>query len=197
MNPPESAAPSVSLTAVERLEAFEEIKRVFARRLRALDHREWDVYPLLHTEDVVSETWGDLPEEAQPRTDGVSNRVVGRAALQTTIREFIDGPVRMTTVHHGHNPEITLTSDATATGVWAMEDELWWTHGEREERLKGYGHYYEEYAKVAGEWLISYRSLTRLREETTTGFYDFLLRTGDGPVGEGRPRARETGPSGL
>lgn len=179
----ESPATPVALSTAERLEALEEIKRVFARRLRALDLKEWDVYPLLHTEDVVSETWSDLPEEAQPRTDGVGNRVVGRAALQTMIREFIDGPVRMTTVHHGHNPEITLTSETTATGVWAMEDELWWTNGEREERLKGYGHYHEEYEKVSGEWLISYRRLTRLREDTTAGFYDFLVRAADGSSG--------------
>ncbi len=48
-----------------------------------------------------------------------------------------------------------------------MEDELWWTNGDVEEHLHGYGHYHEEYRKVEGKWLISYRTLTRLRETAT------------------------------
>ncbi len=79
----------------------------------------------------------------------------------------------VTSVHHGHTPEIVLTSDTTATGIWAMEDELWWTNGDVEEHLHGYGHYHEEYRKVEGKWLISYRTLTRLRETATPNFYDY------------------------
>jgi hypothetical protein len=72
-------------------------------------------------------------------------------------------------VHHAHTPEIELTSDTTATGVWAMEDMLWWTNAdEMEEHLHGYGQYHEEYRSVEGHWLISYRSLTRLRVDATT-----------------------------
>lgn len=32
----------------------------------------------------------------------------------------------------------------------------------------------EEYRLVAGRWLISYRSLSRLRVDATPGFYSFL-----------------------
>ena len=42
------------------------------------------------------------------------------------LRETLDD---VTTVHHGHMPEIELTSDTTATGLWAMEDHLWWPEG--------------------------------------------------------------------
>ncbi|VTR09607.1 Bile acid 7-alpha dehydratase [Clostridioides difficile] len=160
----------IELTTAERLEAIESIKRVFARRLRCLDEKEWDVYPTLHTEDVVSETWADASEDRRPSTDGVSNRVVGRDRLRDTISSLLDGDVKITTVHHAHTPEIELLSDTTARGTWAMEDHLWWHNGNVEEHLHGFGHYHEEYRKVDGEWLISYRSLSRIRVDKTPGF---------------------------
>ncbi|MFI0446532.1 hypothetical protein [Actinomadura sp. 6N118] len=46
--------------------------------------------------------------------------------------------------------------------------------GDREEHLHGYGHYHEEYRRMGDHWLISYRNLSRLREDRTPGFYDFL-----------------------
>ncbi len=55
-----------------------------------------------------------------------------------------------------------------------MEDQLWWTNGAVEEHLHGWGHYHEEYRRVDGVWLISYRALTRLRQVHTPGFFDFL-----------------------
>ncbi|PTR24925.1 SnoaL-like protein [Rhodococcus sp. OK519] len=153
--------PSLTLSPAEQLLAVEEIKQVFARRLRIMDTKQWDLYGSVHTEDVVSESWG------------AGNRVTGRDLLADAIRNTLDGKVFVTSVHHGHQPEITLTSDTTATGIWAMEDELWWTNGDAEEHLHGYGHYHEEYRKVEGTWLISYRKLTRLRETASPDFYDY------------------------
>ncbi|NEW46290.1 nuclear transport factor 2 family protein [Nocardia cyriacigeorgica] len=161
-------------TAAEQLLAIEDIKRTFAARLRCMDTKQWELYPLLHTDDVVSETWGGLPDDKQPQTDGARNRIVGNHRLAEAIRTLLDGVTTVTTVHHGHTPEIELTSDTTATGIWAMEDKLWWRNGDREEHLHGYGHYHEEYRKVGGRWLISYRTLTRLREDKTPGFFDYL-----------------------
>lgn len=56
-----------------------------------------------------------------------------------------------------------------------MEDELWWTNGENEEHLHGYGHYHEKYRRVDGTWLISYRNLARLREVHTPNFLDYRV----------------------
>ena len=91
---------TVTLTGLDRVLALEEIKRVFAARLYALDMKQWDVYPTLHTEDVISETWGGLPADRQPTSDGVANRVVGNTRLGETIRAFMDGEKRITSVHH-------------------------------------------------------------------------------------------------
>lgn len=161
----------ITLTAGEQLLAIESIKNTFAARLRCMDNKQWEIYPTLHTEDVVSETWGGAPIDRQPQTDGVANRVVGNERLARTISALLDGATKITSVHHGHTPEIELTSNVTARGIWAMEDKLWWTNGDHEEHLHGYGHYHEEYRQEGGRWLISYRSLTRLRVDTTPNFH--------------------------
>ncbi len=158
----------LALSPSEQLLAIEEIKRLFAARLRCLDTRDWDSYGSFHTEDVVSDSWRDGPAGAS------GEPVVGRDRLAAAIRHAMDGPVRLTTVHHGHTPEIELTSDTTAHGVWAMEDQLWWTEGGREHHLHGYGHYFEEYRATEGRWLISRRTLTRLRVDATPGFFSYL-----------------------
>ncbi|WP_305093014.1 nuclear transport factor 2 family protein [Prescottella sp. R16] len=170
----ETPTAQLTLSPVEQLLAIEEIKKVFAGRLRVMDTKQWDLYGSFHTEDVVSETWGGLPGDKQPQTNGTGGRVVGREALTKAISGMLGGPTPVTTAHHGHTPEITLTSDTTATGIWPMEDELWWTNGDVEEHLHGYGHYHEEYRKVGDRWLISYRALTRLREVHTPNFFSYM-----------------------
>lgn len=157
------------MTPLDRLLSIEEIKQVFAGRLRCLDLKEWDRYGDFHTEDVVSDTWRDRHD-----AEGEAPVVVGRARLTAAIRRALGGPVHITTVHHGHSPEIELLTDETARGAWAMEDKLWWTNGEKEEHLHGYGHYLEEYRRVDGRWLISRRTLRRLRVDRTPGFFGYL-----------------------
>lgn len=168
------ASAEITLSIPEQLWAIECIKNTFAERLRCMDRKEWDRYPALHTDDVVSETWGGLPKDKQPDTDGVANRIVGTGPLTKAISALLDGPVKVTSVHHAHTPQIELTSDTTARGTWAMEDKLWWTNGDHEEHLHGYGHYHEEYRKVGERWLISYRTLVRIREDKTPGFFDLI-----------------------
>ncbi|WP_127784154.1 nuclear transport factor 2 family protein [Rhodococcus sp. X156] len=152
--------PALTTSLVEQLLAIEEIKRLFAQRLRVMDTKQWDHYGELHTADVVSEAY-------------VGRQVIGREALTRAIRTTLDGPTTVTSVHHGHTPEIVLDSDTTAHGTWAMEDKLWWRNGDQDELLHGFGHYHEQYRKVDGAWLISHRRLTRLRVDTTPGFYDY------------------------
>jgi len=75
----------------------------------------------------------------------------------------------VTTCHHGHMPEIELTSATTATGIWAMEDHLWFSEGHPLgiAQLHGYGHYHETYEKVGDRWYIKSLVLTRLRVDAT------------------------------
>lgn len=176
---PRTDTPPTALTlpAVEQLLAIEEIKRTFAGRLRCMDTKDWGKYASFHTDDVVSDSWRSdgaaqpKGNTAQPKEDSAA-QVTGAAALTDAIRRTLDGDTPVTSVHHGHTPEIELTSDETAHGVWAMEDRLWWSRGDTTEWLHGYGHYHEEYRKAGGRWLISYRALTRLRVEASPGFYE-------------------------
>ena len=143
---------------------LEAIRAVFARRLYVMDTKQWDGYGPCHTEDVVSESWAAGGGEAQ---------VQGRQALTEKIRDTLDGASPVTSVHHGHTPLIEYagphpeTGEPTATGIWSMEDRLWWrVENGRERWLHGRGHYHERYRRVEGQWLISYRRLERLRVDT-------------------------------
>lgn len=75
----------ITLTVDEQLLAIESVKNIFAGRLRCMDNKQWELYPTLHTEDGISETWGGAPIDRKPQTDGVANRVVGvRAVMKDT-----------------------------------------------------------------------------------------------------------------
>jgi len=135
-----------------RLTAVADITNLVARRCRSLDAQDWDEYAGCHTSDVVS--WAIGSEQ------GVEEPTRGIEAVTAFLREQLAGK---TTVHHVHSPEITLTSDSTATGTWAMEDRLWWQHDGQERWLHGFGHYEETYEKNDGQWLIASRRLVRTR----------------------------------
>ncbi len=162
------------MDVLEKLAATSEIKDLMYKRIRYMDTKQWDMYSTVHTEDHVSHTYGELPEDGQPDSGGAQSGVQGHVALTEAIRSLMEEPVPMTSCHHVHAPEITFTSDTTAEGIWPMEDELWWQNGDIEETLHGWGHYHEKYRKENGKWLIYYRSLSRLRVVSSPNFY---LRT--------------------
>lgn len=131
------------------MDDIEAIKQLKAKYFRTMDTKDWDGMRSVFSDDVVmdtSESGGDVMRGADP--------------FMTFLRGVLDGVV---TVHQGHMPEIELTSDTTATGIWALEDRLRWTDGSE---LQGYGHYHETYVKVDGRWYISSSKLTRLRTDT-------------------------------
>ena len=63
------------------------------------------------------------------------------------------------TVHHGHDPQITLTGSDSAHARWSMYDRLEFGS----EVMHGYGHYHDEYRLQEGRWRITSLRLTRLR----------------------------------
>ena len=133
---------------VNALEEIEEIKKLKARYFRLLDKKLWDEWRDVFTEDAVLRH-GPNPED---RFDG-RDEIVGQ------LSEILSDAV---TVHHGHMPEIELTSETTATGTWSMFDYVQMP----EFTLKGYGHYEEEYLKEDGKWRIKNLLLTRLHVDT-------------------------------
>lgn len=133
-----------------RATEIEAIQQLKARYFRTMDTKDWAGMRQVFTDDVVMDT-----------SDAGGSVVVGADDFLVFLREMLDGA---TTVHHGHMPEIELTSDTTATGIWALNDIVIFPTGVR---LDGYGHYHETYRKVAGAWRIASSKLTRLHVDLT------------------------------
>jgi len=137
---------------------IEDIKQLKAKYFRALDTKDWSAFREVFSPDFVSDT-----------TESGGKVIQGADAFVAFVRRTLDSS---TTVHHGHMPEIAITSPDTADGVWAMEDLV---------RLmpfvdmRGYGHYHEKYVKADGQWRISYSRLTRLRMDMRLFIVSFKM----------------------
>ncbi|MDQ2649311.1 MAG: nuclear transport factor 2 family protein [Actinomycetota bacterium] len=129
---------------------IEAIKQLKARYFRTLDTKDWAAFRQVFTDDVVIDT-----------TASGGELITGADAFLTYLDTALAGT---TTVHQGHMPEIEVTSDSTATGIWALHDIVIWPGGMR---LDGYGHYHETYTKTADGWRIAGSKLTRLHTDFT------------------------------
>lgn len=141
------------MTDVERLLAIEDIKQLKARYFLCADLKDWDGW-----REHVFAPDGELHvPEIRPEP------YVGITAIIELIAPLLDG---VRTIHHGHMPIIDILSADRATGIWAMEDVLFWPEaryaGTTSGRMHGYGHYHEEYVKLAAGWRISKLRLDRL-----------------------------------
>ena len=102
---------------IERYLALEEIKQLKARYFRYLDTKNWSGMETLFTPDAQAVY--NLVDASGLGT--LNEPVVGPSAIAAFIQRGVDPLV---TVHHGHMPEIELTSETTARAIWAMEDIL-------------------------------------------------------------------------
>ena len=134
------------------MDDIEAIKQLKARYFRMMDTKDWDGMRQVFADDVLIDT-----------TDSGGRVVEGADDFMAGLRGLLADVV---TVHHGHMPEIELTSPTTATGIWAMEDWLRWPDGME---LHGAGHYHETYEKIDGHWRIKAMTLTRLRTDFKQG----------------------------
>jgi uncharacterized protein (TIGR02246 family) len=130
------------------MEDLEAIRQLKARYFRTMDTKDWDGMRQVFTDDVVIDT-----------TASGGGVVTGAEDFLAFLQEALAGTV---TVHQGHMPEIELTSDTTAIGIWALNDIVIWPNGMR---LDGYGHYHETYVKGPDGWRIATSTLTRLHAD--------------------------------
>jgi hypothetical protein len=142
------------MDVLARLAAIEEIRHLKARYFRFLDLQDWPAYCALFTVDGVLEV-----ESLRRKDDAgaaLTRKETGRTAIGNWISSVLDGAV---TVHHGHMPEINVTSAEHATAIWAMEDLVQWP----DRAIHGFGHYHDVYKREDGAWRIAASRLTRLR----------------------------------
>ena len=144
---------------IERLMAAEEIRQLKARYFRCMDTKDWAGFEQVFATDAVM----DMSTEIGDRAGQGSGITRGAAEIASMVCNVVGAVV---TVHHGHMPEIEITSPTTARGVWAMEDKLRWPEGSSVRTMHGYGHYHETYERTEQGWRIKTITLTRLRVDT-------------------------------
>src|SRR3954447_17095796 len=142
---------SLNLEQIADVLAIHDVK---SRYFRYLDTKEWASWRELFTDDLVFY----MEDSAVPAT--TEPITVGGDTFVEYVSDLLKTSV---TVHHGHMPQIDITSEREATGVWAMFDFVDDPEGDMG-AFKGYGHYHERYVKSDdGRWRIAELRLTRLR----------------------------------
>lgn len=129
---------------------IEAIKQLKARYFRYMDTKQWEKWGMVWAEDAELHNPASRPHP-----------VCGRRAIVDMVSRRLEN---MMTVHHGHMPEIQLTGEREAVGIWAMYDKLLGVDplGGGSE-LRGYGHYIEQYRKEEDDqWRIRRLELRRL-----------------------------------
>jgi hypothetical protein len=146
------------MNAAERLDAIEQIKQLKARYFRCMDEKDWPSLNAVFAADLVA----DFRDSTGTRDESLLTH--GATLYIKNLAPILQN---ITTTHHGHMPEIDITSPTTATGIWAMEDLLWVGEGAPVpyKTMRGFGHYHETYEKIGGAWVIKTTRLSRLRVE--------------------------------
>jgi len=144
--------------ALDRTIAIEEIRQLRARYFRFVDTKDWPGFAGLFGRDSEMSFPDDVPGLVLRGPRNIAD-AVGASLADTG------------TVHHGHMGEIDIASPDRATGIWAMEDRLWFgpQSAMPNMRLHGYGHYYDDYVRVDGRWLFARVVLRRLRVDKWDG----------------------------
>ena len=133
------------------MEDIEAIKKLKAKYFRCVDKKLWKEMETVLTEDAVAD-YGMGIELLQ-----------GRKEIIEFLKKNLDRD-SMISVHQGHNPEIEITSEITAKGVWVLNDRL---IIQTIATLNGWRYYEDEYVKVSGEWKKKSTKITNILEEWT------------------------------
>jgi len=141
------------LNLPEILFAMEEIRALKARYFRFVDTKQWNDLRALFTDDA-SAFFLEGFEKPRPIAEAMK-----------FITDVLDNPV--VSVHSGSMPEIEIVDADNATGLWPMQDHLYWSSAEKNpfgiSEMHGAGHYHETYRRESGQWRIASLKLTRLR----------------------------------
>lgn len=139
-----------TMDELQKLVEIEAIKQLKYRYFRFLDLKQWDDMAELFVED------------ARAAYSGGKYAFDGRAAIMKFLTDALGRP-SMLTAHHGHHPEIELTSESTARGTWALWDTVIDT--QHAITIRGAAFYQDEYVKVDGAWRFRSTGYERTYEE--------------------------------
>jgi hypothetical protein len=146
---------------------LEAIRRLKYAYFRHLDLKEIDQLGLLLTEDATA------------AYQDAKTTLTGRPAIVRWLTEALGGP-EIVTEHHGHHPEIDLTSETTATGTWYLQDRVIVPSADLE--IGGTSFYSDRYIKTEEGWRIAHTGYERVFEEhrvhSTMAVISFTSRFG-------------------
>jgi SnoaL-like domain len=132
---------------------LEAIRRLKFAYFRTLDLKQFGELGSLLTDDVTSSY-----------EDG-RTVLEGRAAIVNWLTSVLGDP-GIVTMHHGHHPEITFTSDTTASGTWYLQDRV--IVPEHDIEIAGTAFYDDRYRLTPEGWRIAHTGYTRVFEEQRT-----------------------------
>ncbi len=142
-----------NVTGVNEAAELEAIRQLKYAYFRTLDLKEFDALGALLTEDATASY-----------EDG-RTVLSGRAAIVEWLSAALSDP-GMVTEHHGHHPEITLTSGAEAEGTWYLQDRVIIPAADLE--IGGTAFYRDRYVKTPEGWRIAHTGYVRVFEEQRT-----------------------------
>lgn len=135
---------------LQQLSDLEDIRTLKHRYFRCIDTAAVSELEQLFTEDVAVDYRGG----------GYRVRLTGREAMvEFLVNSFHSDAVAM---HHGHMPEIRLTGDDSAAGVWYLED-IFINAAERTQTI-GTAIYRDVYQREASGWKIAVTEYDRVFE---------------------------------
>ena len=138
---------------LQQLSDLEDIRTLKHRYFRGIDTADMDLLGTMFTDDVtVDYRGGTYRVRLSGRTD----------MLEFLANSFHSGAVAM---HHGHMPEITLTGDDEAEGIWYLEDIF--INVEQGYHTIGSAIYRDLYRREDGEWRIARTEYDRVIEVTS------------------------------
>lgn len=139
---------------------LKQIEQLKYRYLRALDTQDWDLLESCLSEDVT--TWFNNGAHSETGRETVME--LYRTIL---VPEFVSS-------HVASHPEITLRNDDEASGVWRLEETVYYLDdheglGQRKgDRVSAAAHYYDTYRKEDGSWKISDTGYVSIYKETVS-----------------------------
>ena len=135
---------------LQQLSDLEDIRTLKHRYFRGIDTADLALLGTLFTEDLTVDYRGGT---YRVRLEGRDNM------LEFLANSFHSGAVAM---HHGHMPEITLTGEDSAEGIWYLEDIF--IDVERKDHTIGSAIYRDAYRREDGLWKIARTEYDRVFE---------------------------------
>lgn len=135
---------------LQQISDIEEIRMLKHRYFRGIDTANTELLDDMFTDDIIVDYRGGY----------YRIRLTGRAAML----EFLANSFNTQTVamHHGHMPEITLTGEDTAEGVWYLEDIF--INLTKKTHIIGSAIYKDQYSRIDGKWKIARTEYDRVFE---------------------------------